>query len=163
MFDVRMETTPPWPVEPALDFTPAVLEKEPGMEILQGLLEDPAVDEPVRWIWVTFQKEGIHQYPAALTDPKLKEVAFLGYPHRHIFHFKVSITVTHDDRDIEFILFKRELEALYAEGTLELNHKSCEMIAGDLHKYLASTYPGRSYKIEVSEDGENGCLLEWIK
>jgi len=24
-----------------------------------------------RMIWVTFQKEGIHKYPAALTDPKL--------------------------------------------------------------------------------------------
>ena len=24
-----------------------------------------------RMIWVTFQKEGIHKYPAALTDPAL--------------------------------------------------------------------------------------------
>ena len=22
-----------------------------------------------KWIWVTFQKEGIHKYPAALDDP----------------------------------------------------------------------------------------------
>ena len=28
-------------------------------------------------IWVTFQKEGIHKYPAALTDPELKAVDFL--------------------------------------------------------------------------------------
>ena len=57
-------------------------------------------------IWVTFRKEGIHKYPAALTDPKLAtgdeyDVSFLGYPHRHIFHFKVWIEVFHDDRDIE--------------------------------------------------------------
>ena len=26
------------------------------------------------FIWVTFQKEGIHKYPAAATDPKLAEV-----------------------------------------------------------------------------------------
>ena len=32
-------------------------------------------------IWVTFKKEGIHKYPAALTDPELKGVEFLGYPH----------------------------------------------------------------------------------
>jgi hypothetical protein len=119
------------------------------------------MSEPQRWIWVTFQKEGIHLYPAAATDPALKDVSFLGYAHRHIFHFKVSISVVHNDRDIEFILLKRELEALYTQGTLELNHKSCEMIACDLHKYLASAYPNRSYKIEVSEDGENGCLIEW--
>ena len=36
----------------------------------------------------TFQKEGIHKYPAALTDPELKGVEFLGYPHRHMFHLK---------------------------------------------------------------------------
>jgi hypothetical protein len=40
-------------------------------------------------IWVTFQKEGIHCYPAAATDDKLKEVSFLANPHRHMFHFKV--------------------------------------------------------------------------
>ena len=68
-----------------------------------------------KMIWVTFRKEGIHKYPAALDDPKLAtgdeyDVSFLGYPHRHIFHFKVAIEVFHDDRDIEFIQFKRWLE-----------------------------------------------------
>ena len=62
-----------------------------------------------RMIWVTFRKEGIHKYPAALDDPKLStgdwdDVSFLGYPHRHIFHFKVAISVTHNDRDIELSL-----------------------------------------------------------
>ena len=61
-------------------------------------------------IWVTFTKEGIHKYPAALEDPNLAtgdeyDVSFLGYPHRHIFKFRVSIEVFHDDRDIEFIQF----------------------------------------------------------
>ncbi len=78
---------------------------------------------PNKMIWVTFRKEGMHKYPAALTDPALAtgdeyDVSFLGYPHRHIFHFKVWIGVTHDDRDIEFIQFKRWLEKLYSEGTL---------------------------------------------
>ena len=81
-----------------------------------------------RMIWVTFRKEGIHKYPAALDDPKLAtgdwdDVSFLGYPHRHIFHFKVGITVTHNDRDIEFIQFKRWMEKLYSEGTLNLDFK----------------------------------------
>lgn len=110
-----------------------------------------------KFIWVKFQKEGIHKYPAALEDPKLKEVSFLGYPHRHIFHFKVSIEVFHDDRDVEFILFKRELEQQYSTGYLLLNYKSCEMIADELHEYIQKAYPGRDVKIEVSEDDENGC------
>ena len=111
------------------------------------------------FIWVTFQREGIHCYPAALTDPKLQSVSFLGYPHRHMFHFRVELEVFHDDRDVEFIMFKRELESLFDKRTLELNNKSCEMIAHDLSKYIKDKYPERIYVIEVSEDGENGCRM----
>jgi len=113
------------------------------------------------YIWVTFQKEGIHKYPAALEDPKLADVSFLGYPHRHMFHFRIELEVFHDDRDVEFILLKRELEGLYNENTLQLDYKSCEMIAQDLAKYIQTKYPNRSLAIEVSEDNENGCRLIW--
>jgi hypothetical protein len=104
------------------------------------------------FIWVTFQKEGIHCYPDAPEG-----VEFLRHDHRHIFHFRVEIEVFHQDRDIEFILWKRELEGLYTDGALLLNHKSCEMMADDLHSYLTVSYPNRDIAIEVSEDGENGC------
>jgi hypothetical protein len=121
---------------------------------------------PNKMIWVTFNKEGIHKYPAALTDPALAtgdeyDVSFLGYPHRHTFHFKVWISVTHDDRDIEFIQFKRWLEKLYAEGTLQLDYKSCEMMSGDLFDTISAKYPGREIWIEVSEDGENGSFIKY--
>ena len=100
-------------------------------------------------IWVTFRKEGIHKYPAALDDPKLAtgdefDVSFLGYPHRHIFHFKVGIEVFHNDRDIEFIQFKRWLEKLYAEKTLQLDFKSCEMMSDDLYGEIQKKYPGKT-------------------
>jgi len=121
-----------------------------------------------RQIWVTFQKEGIHCYPAAATDPMLNtndeyNVAFLASPHRHIFHFRVSIDVFHNDRDIEFIQFKRWLIALYSgqDSVLELNYKSCEMIADDLYIQIAQRYPNRCVIIEVSEDGENGCSISY--
>jgi hypothetical protein len=117
-------------------------------------------------IWVTFRKEGIHRYPAALTDPKLAtgdeyDVSFLGHPHRHMFHFKVYLEVFHDDRDVEFIQFKRWLENLYSQGTLALDFKSCEMMADDLHGQISSKYTDRKIWIEVSEDGENGCLKQY--
>ena len=114
-------------------------------------------------IWVTFQKEGIHKYPAALTDPKLAtgdwdDVSFLGHPHRHTFFFKVRIQVFTDDRDIEFIQFKRWLERLYdKEEVLSLDHKSCEMIADELNDAIQDKYPGRYVEISVAEDNENGC------
>ena len=123
--------------------------------------EDNKLKKGKSMIWVTFQREGIHKYPAALDDPKLKtgdeyDVSFLGYPHRHIFHFKVAIEVFHDDRDIEFIQFKRWLLNLYKEGTIQSDFKSCEMMSDDLYVAIAKRYPGRKIEIDVSEDGENG-------
>ncbi len=123
-----------------------------------------ALENAKRSIWVTFTKEGIHKYPAALDDPALAtgdeyDVSFLGYPHRHTFHFKVQIQVTHNDRDIEFIQFKRWLENLYKEDILALDYKSCEMIADDLYLHINNKYPGRFVVIDVAEDGENGCQI----
>ena len=119
-----------------------------------------------KFIWVTFQKEGIHKYPQALTDPNLAtgdeyDVSFLGYPHRHIFHFRVDIEVFHDDRELEFIQFKRWLESLYQTNTLELNFRSCEMISDDLAVLIKDKYPERKFKISVSEDNENGSYAEY--
>lgn len=120
-------------------------------------------DNAKRMIWVTFQKEGIHCYPAAGSDLNLRDVSFLAYPHRHIFHFTVAIEVFHNDRDIEFIQFKRWLESLYANETLELNYRSCEMISDDLYEQIASRYNNRDIEITVSEDGENGATIYYNK
>jgi hypothetical protein len=105
---------------------------------------DRIMQSAERKIWITFRKEGIHKYPAAATDPALctageYDVSFLASPHRHIFHFRVWIDVFHNDRDIEFIQFKRWLESLYngQSSVLELDWKSCEMIADDLYLQIA--------------------------
>lgn len=123
---------------------------------------------PNKMIWVTFRKEGIHKYPAALEDSNLAtgdefDVSFLGYPHRHIFHFRVWISVQHNDRDIEFIQFKRWLEGLYnnQDAVLKLDHKSCEMMSDELYDTISQKYPGREVWIEVSEDGENGSFIKY--
>jgi hypothetical protein len=129
---------------------------------------DRIMQSAERKIWVTFRKEGIHKYPAAATDPALctageYDVSFLASPHRHIFHFRVWIDVFHNDRDIEFIQFKRWLESLYngSSSVLALDWKSCEMIADDLYTQIAARYPGRAVWIDVAEDGENGCLIKY--
>jgi hypothetical protein len=136
----------------------------------QALTEqrEQIMSQAERKIWVTFRKEGIHKYPAAATDPSLAtgdeyDVSFLGYPHRHIFHFRVWIDVFHNDRDVEFIQFKRWLEKLYHsdQGVLSLDYKSCEMIADDLYLQIATKYPDRAVWIEVAEDGENGALIKY--
>ena len=121
---------------------------------------------PNKMIWVTFRKEGMHRYPAAATDPNLAtgdeyDVSFLANEHRHIFHFRVWIGVTHNDRDIEFIQFKRWLENLYKDAILSLDHKSCEMMSDDLYDSISKKYPDREIWIEVSEDGENGSFIKY--
>ena len=125
---------------------------------------ETSMNKAERSIWVTFNKEGVHMYPGADTDPKLAtgdwdDVSFLGIPHRHIFHFRVRIEVFHNDRDIEFIQFKRWMERLYAQDVIQLDHKSCEMIADDLYLEISTKYPGRFVEISVAEDNENGCLI----
>ena len=136
----------------------------------QALVEqrERIMSQAERKIWVTFRKEGIHKYPAAATDPSLAtgdeyDVSFLASPHRHIFHFRVWIDVFHNDRDVEFIQFKRWLEKLYHsdQGVLSLDYKSCEMIADDLYLQIATKYPDRAVWIEVAEDGENGALIKY--
>lgn len=130
--------------------------------------QDRIKDTARRMIWVTFQKEGIHKYPGADTDPKLAtgdeyDVSFLGYPHRHMFHFKVAIEVFHNDRDIEFIQFKRWLENSFKDETLKLDYKSCEMISDELYDFIANRYPDRNIEITVAEDGENGATIFYNK
>lgn len=122
------------------------------------------MDAAKRYIHVTFQREGIHKYPAAATDSKLAsgdeyDVSFLGFPHRHMFHFKVSIEVFHNDREIEFIQFKRWIENSFKDGIMQLDYKSCEMICDDLYIFINTRYPDRDVHITVSEDDENGATV----
>ena len=121
-----------------------------------------------KYIFVQFQKEGVHKYPEAATAPELAtndwdDVSFLAVPHRHIFHFKLKIEVLDDNREIEFIQCKRQCEKWYNQGTLELNNKSCEMMASDLYELASTKWPNRDMIIEVSEDGENGAIVEYFK
>ncbi len=113
-----------------------------------------------KMIWVTFEKEGFHCYPDAATEPNLMDVKFLANLHRHLFKFRVYIEVFHENRDLEFFQCKRWLEGLYSDKLLELDFKSCEMIADDLYIKINNRYPKRKVIIEVSEDGENGARLE---
>jgi len=113
-----------------------------------------------RWIWVTFQKAGFHKYPAAETDDNLKDVSYLGNRHRHLFKFRVQIEIFHNDRELEFHQVLNYCESLL-DSSIDIDYKSVEMLADDVYVQLAAKYPGRNMKIEVSEDGECGCLIEY--
>jgi hypothetical protein len=100
-------------------------------------------------IIVNLQFEGVHCWP----DCNIPEVYFLKSPHRHIFHIQAKKQVQHDDRDIEFIRLKRQIQAYlkhtYPDG--ELGSNSCESIAKDILEGFELDY------CSVLEDGENGA------
>jgi hypothetical protein len=113
-----------------------------------------------KYIWVTFQRKGFHKYPSAPSD-----VVYLQSMHRHLFKFKVKIEVFHDDREIEFHQFMNKLESWYDSGALDLDYRSCEMMADELFYKIESEYrpipahqpQKRKLIIEISEDGECGA------
>jgi hypothetical protein len=110
---------------------------------------------------ISFWLEMMHSFPAALTDPKYADVKFLGLPHRHMILIKVAIQVFHEDRDIEFIQFKRWCQSLYGDKVIEADNQSCEMISDILAEKIHEKYPGREMKICVFEDGENGSVAHY--
>lgn len=117
-----------------------------------------------RWIEVQIVKEGIHCYPAAQTDGQLDDVKFLGNEHFHYFYITVRIEVSHNDRCIEFIQFRRYLESLFSKregGLMVLDNKSCEMIAEELIEKIHLDYPARDMEVKVFEDNINGAILEF--
>lgn len=113
-----------------------------------------------QFINVSMQKEFIHQY---LDAPE--EVLFLRNPHRHILHITVEIEVFHDDRELEFILVKRDLEKfLDSQQLTAVSIRSCEMIGLSILTYVQAKYgANRDVNIGVSEDGENGSILKYTK
>jgi hypothetical protein len=108
---------------------------------------------------VKLQVDGLHCWPAA--KDLFPEVAFLSDLHRHMFHITLKKAVYHDDRDIEFIMFKRDvIEYLHDKyyNTSDRSHvfgaMSCEMIARELLEHFECTY------VSVFEDDENGAEVE---
>ena len=86
------------------------------------MASENAMTKAERSIWVTFNKEGVHMYPGADTDPKLAtgdwdDVSFLGIPHRHIFHFRVRIQVFHNDVGKRSIIISADIGSPPTPGT----------------------------------------------
>jgi len=52
--------------------------------------------------------DGMHNFPKAAE--LFPEVAFLADRHRHMFHIEAKKEVFHDDRDVEFLMFKKILQ-----------------------------------------------------
>lgn len=111
------------------------------------------------YVIVRLQVDGLHNFPAA--SELFPEVGFLSVMHRHMFHFEAKKEVFHDDRDVEFIMLKRDiqdyLKQMYYNPELRTHlfgPKSCEMLA----KEVLNQFDCKS--VTVWEDLENGAIVE---
>lgn len=108
-----------------------------------------------RLIVVKFQVEGTHCWPECPID----EVKFLRDPHRHMFHIQATKKVGHNDRDVEIIKLKREMQqfllSCYGDevGTCDFGRMSCE----DIAELLIEDF--KLHSCQVLEDNENGAIL----
>jgi hypothetical protein len=96
--------------------------------------------------------EATHCWPGC----PFNEVAFLKYSHRHVFSIELTKKVVHNDRDIEIILFKRQVESylLSAYSNHDFGRKSCEDLAEELYMKFQCA------RVVVKEDSENGAVVE---
>lgn len=100
------------------------------------------------YIVVKLQFEAIHKWESCPYD----DVSFLRNSHRHIFYVCAKKEIFHNDRDIEFIRFKREIDEYINVNFRgkDLDNMSCEMIAESIIEKFGADF------VSVFEDDENG-------
>lgn len=104
----------------------------------------------------------------------LPAVGFLKHLHRHVFHVEARLSVTHDDRDHEFFMVQSRLDGIITSLMQQRESRSdkhsrpqhyawsCERWAALIFERLTLGYRG-VLSVAVSEDGENGALVERSK
>lgn len=92
----------------------------------------------------------LHCWP----DCPIEEVSYLKNLHRHTFHVEMRWEVKHDNREIEFIAKKNEVNLFLQEywNSKNLKSMSCEMMAKELARLFFANY------VSVFEDNENGSI-----
>lgn len=69
----------------------------------------------------------------------------------------------HNDRDIEFQMFRRWCESQFKDDIIKIDYKSCEMLAEELINLIKVAYPGRDMQVEVYEDDINGSVVQYTR
>ncbi len=107
------------------------------------------------WTVVRFQQPMFHRWKDA---PEI--VSFLRNIHRHMAFVEVWVEEKHNERDIEFIQFKRGLEDHWKLAFHYSVEDSCEIIANRIKLFVEYMYSGRKVRVGVFEDNENGGFVE---
>jgi hypothetical protein len=102
----------------------------------------------IKTIIVKYQFEAIHQW----LECPFEEVSFLRNKHRHLFYVEAEKEVFHNDRDIEIIMLKRDMQ-IYSGKGYDYENWSCEQMAEDLLLKF------KLKSCSVLEDNENGAKI----
>jgi hypothetical protein len=104
-------------------------------------------------IIVRYQAPGKHRWPDA-PNP----VGFLQFMHRHMFHIEAQISVTDNNRELEFFMVQDELADIVRDFfDCQQSSFSCEDMCEYIVEKLQRRYgEDRWYTVRVFEDGENG-------
>lgn len=107
-------------------------------------------DQYHRSVFCCNQFSAIHCWPNAGSP-----VEFLQNPHRHVFKIQSRTTVNHNDRDIEFITLKDDIQRFCDSqwAGRDIGSTSCETIAQTILEAFDLD------SVSVSEDGENGATI----
>ena len=110
-----------------------------------------------KYVEVKLDIEALHSWP----NCDIEEVEYLKYMHRHTFSFQCRAEVTHNERQIEFIVFKHQIKEYLGKKYYDPKYKccnftgqSCESLAEELVKEF------NLYRCSVSEDGEFWGIVE---
>jgi len=110
------------------------------------------------YVIVRLSVEGLHRWPDAAKY--IPAVGYLSNLHRHNFHIELKKQVDDDDRQIEFIMYKRQIDKYLTKkyhdaeyDCLNFDAMSCEMIAKELLEAFNAEY------VMVDEDSECGAEI----
>lgn len=102
----------------------------------------------VKLIVIRTRFAALHHYPDASGSTE-----FLKHPHRHVFYVEMKWHVADNNREIEFLKKKAEVNLFIGTNFngQDLGAMSCEDIAETLSKRF------KAYFVSVFEDNENGA------
>lgn len=111
----------------------------------------------MKYVFLKTRFEGFHRYLGAK-----EQVSYLRDIHRHMFYVKFQIEVFDNDREIEFIELKHQVEQFIKQIQNEEKaiEYSCETYAEKIIEKVKELY-NRKMICEVSEDDENGAIIEY--
>jgi hypothetical protein len=102
-------------------------------------------------IFIQFRFVAFHKWPDAP-----ERYAYLGNLHRHEFHVRAVMEVSHENRAVEFIELKENIRTATIEKRYDIATEcwSCETWA----KHILNLRKD-FIEVTVSEDGENGAIV----